>query len=274
MPDLSTRHVLVLGGGRGIGRALCETLLEGSARVAVLDRDADALGWAEGRAGATTAVLDMTDRAAVKAHFAQALRAGTVYDTAVIAAAIHGGCPAAAMQDAFIDRLLDVNLGAHMAFVRELLPVLCDGGRVIGISSNAAQIGIPMESAYAATKAGLERYYEALALELADRRVRPVIVQVGNVNTGFNETGNDYAPAAGGYTDATWAKVMEKIDSRHGMPPEEVARAIARLITAERPPLRALVGANAKKTYWATRLLGTGLALKLVGKLFGLDKPA
>lgn len=275
MAKISSQHVLVFGGARGIGRAVCEILLERGARVAVLDRDAGALDWVADRAGATGAVLDITDRAAVHGFFAERLREGTAYDAAVIAAAVHGACPAVAMQEAFVARMLDVNLGAHMLLVRDLVPCLARGGRLVGISSNAAQIGIPMESAYAASKAGLERFYEALDLELADRAIRPVIVQVGNVNTGFNETGNEYEPGAGdAYTDAVWRQVLEKIDSRHGMPPQAVAAAIVALLETSRPPLRALVGANAKKTYWATRLLGSKASLQLVGRLFGLNRAA
>lgn len=272
MTGLSDTRILVLGGAHGIGRALCERLLSEGARVDVLDSDGTALDWVAAAGDRAMALeLDMTDRPAVAAACAAYRSAGTRFDGVVIAAAIHGGCPASAMSDAFIARLLDVNLGAHMGFVRDILPCLKDGGRLIGISSNCAEVGIPMESAYAATKAGLERYYEALVLELADRRIRPMVVQVGNVNTGFNETGNDYAPAGASFTDDAYRKVIDKIDSRNGLPPADVAAAIARLITARKPPFRSLVGMNATKTFWARRLAGTEISLRLVGKLFGLD---
>ncbi len=267
MAEISGQRVLVLGGANGIGAALSRLLLTQGATVLVADRDAAALApLAE--AGALVTPLDMTDRAAVAAW---AREIAPPLDAVVVAAAIHGGCPAVAMADAFIDRLLDVNLGAHMAFVREILPRLRDGGRLIGISSNCAEIGIPMESAYAATKAGLERYYEALVIELADRAIRPMVVQVGNVNTGFNETGNVYTPAGAGYTDSAYATVIEKIDSRNGIPPDTVAAAIARLLTAKAPPFRSLVGMNAKKTFWARRLAGTEIALTLLRRTFGLQ---
>ena len=47
---------------------------------------------------------------------------------------------------------------------------------------------------YSASKAGLELFYESLSLELAYKQIKCSIVQPGNVNTGFNETGNDYEP--------------------------------------------------------------------------------
>ena len=266
--DLSGRRILVLGGARGIGRALCAQLHAAGATPEVLDRAADP-GAAD-----SVRILDMTDRAAVRAFCAEAAAAGRRFDAVVITAAIHGGCPAAAMSDAFIARLLDVNLGAHMGFVRDILPLVADGGRIVGISSNCAEIGIPMESAYAATKAGLERFYEALALETADRRLRPLVVQVGNVNTGFNETGNEYEPAGAGFTDTAYRQVIARIDSRHGLPPERVAAALVDLLARRNPPFRTLVGMNARKTFWARRLAGTGVALKLLARNFGLTVPA
>ena len=115
----------------------------------------------------------MINRPALAAARATFAEDGTRFDAVVIAAAIHGGCPAVAMSDAFVVRLLDVNLGAHTGFVRDILPCLKDGVRLIAICSNCAEVGTPMESAYAATKAGQKRYYEALVLELADRRPHP-----------------------------------------------------------------------------------------------------
>ncbi|NBB81887.1 MAG: SDR family NAD(P)-dependent oxidoreductase [Alphaproteobacteria bacterium] len=267
-PDLSDSRILVLGGARGIGKALCDRLRAAGADLEVLDREA---GPGEAEA---VRILDMTDRAAVRAFCDEAAAAGRRFDAVVITAAIHGGCPAAAMSDAFIARLLHVNLGAHMGFVRDVLPLVTDGGRIVGISSNCAEIGIPMESAYAATKAGLERFYEALALETADRRLRPLVVQVGNVNTGFNETGNDYQPSGEDFTDTAYRQVIARIDSRHGLPPDRVAAALVDLLARRNPPFRTLVGMNARKTFWARRLAGTGIALKLLARTFGLQAPA
>lgn len=272
LKPLEDQRVLVLGGASGIGRALCERLIAAESDLHILDRDAAKLGWADATGDrVSTRLVDMSDRAAVRALCEGYRSEDTHFDAVVVAAAIHGGAPAAAMEDAFIDRLLDVNLGSHMSFVREILPSVVDGGRIIGISSNCAEVGIPMESAYAATKAGLERYYEALAIEIADRGIRPLVVQVGNVNTGFNETGNDYVAQGDSYTDTAYRTVIEKIDSANGIPPAAVADALIGLLRARRPAFRSLVGMNAKKTYWARRLLGTEFSLRLVTKVFGLN---
>jgi NAD(P)-dependent dehydrogenase (short-subunit alcohol dehydrogenase family) len=131
-----------------------------------------------------------------------------------------------------------------------------------------------MEAVYAASKAAMERVYEALALEVAHRGIKPLVVQTGNVNTGFNETGNEYVPEDDGPVAETWRKVVGKIDSRNGIPPGRVADAVVRLLAARRPPFRTIVGANALKTYGARRLLGTYMSLRLVANVFGIRPPA
>ena len=131
-------------------------------------------------------------------------------DAVILSAAVHATYPAELMPDALIERVLDVNLAAHIKFLRDVLPLVKDGGRIVGLSSNCADIGIPMESLYAASKAGLERFYEALAVEIAYRRIRPIVIHPGNVNTGFNETGNDYRPTGNPFIDDGYRRVSRR----------------------------------------------------------------
>jgi NAD(P)-dependent dehydrogenase (short-subunit alcohol dehydrogenase family) len=214
----------------------------------------------------------MTDRNAVAEFFSAPRAAGDHFDFVIMSAAVHGACPIEAMKDEFVETVFRVNLIAHAQFLRDVLPQLNDGARIIGLSSNCAEIGIPMEAVYAATKAGMERIYEALAIEAAHRRIRPLVIQTGNVNTGFNETGNDYQPEGDGYVANAYRAVIDKIDSRNGISPVKVAEAAVRLLYAARPPFRTLVGSNAVKTYWAQRLLGTDLALRLVVGALGIRR--
>jgi len=48
--------------------------------------------------------------------------------------------------------------------------LMLPGGRIIGVSSIAAAVGIPMSSAYSASKAALESFYESLAIELRSKQ--------------------------------------------------------------------------------------------------------
>ena len=271
MADLAGSEVLVVGGARGIGRVTCRQLLAAGCSLTVADRDP--AGLAELRAEAADRVatigLDLADRVSVAAGLRSLHERGRALDAVILSAAVHATYPAELVPDALIDRVLEVNLAAHIRFLRDVLPLIKDRGRIVGISSNCADIGIPMESLYAASKAGLERFYEALAVEISYRGIRPILIHPGNVNTGFNETGNDYRPTGNPAIDDGYRRVVAAIDSRKGIAPEVVAGVILRALTAERPRFRYLVGANALKAHWAKRLLGTDLALRVMARFFG-----
>lgn len=271
MADLAGTDVLVVGGAKGIGRATCRHLLAENCRLAVADRDLPALADLEREAGQRVATvgLDLAEPASVASALTWLRERGGGLDSVIMSAAVHAAYPAELMPDALIERVVSVNLVAHIKFLRDVLPLVKDGGRIIGLSSNCADIGIPMEALYAASKAGLERFYEALAVEISDRKIRPIVIQPGNVNTGFNETGNDYPPTGNAFVDASYRRVVAAIDSRNGMDPDLVARTIVRALKSSRPRFRYLVGANALKAHWAKRLLGTGLALRVMARFFG-----
>lgn len=259
-----------MGGANGIGRLATRRLVAGGNRVVVADRDVAALAaLASAHGDVVTVAMDMVVRQSV----ADALRtvADTVgaLDAVVISAGVHHTYPIEFVPDQLIDRVLDVNLTSHIKLVRDVLPLIRDGGRIVGLSSVSAGIGIPMEGVYAASKAGLERIYEALSIEASYRRIRPVLIQPGNVNTGFNETGNDYTPRGVPYLDDGYARVLNATDSALGIDPEEVVNAIVKAIRVARPPVRYIVGTNAAKAHWANRLLGVDMALKVMAKLFG-----
>lgn len=271
MPSIAGQRVLIVGGANGIGREICRQLAPTECRLMVADKDSSALAALSSdlQGAVTTLDCDIADPASVAEALGRIEADAGKLDAVVVSAAVHGACPAEFMTDAFIDRVIGVNLVAHVKLVRDILPLVADGGRIIGLSSNCADIGIPMESLYAASKAGLERFYEALSIEISYRRIRPIVIHPGNVNTGFNETGNDYAPTGKPFVDDGYRRVIGAIDSRNGIDPEVVARAVVRALTSARPRFRYIAGMNAQKAHWAKRLLGTDLALRVMARFFG-----
>ena len=265
-------NILIVGGAKGIGKATCRELSSGDHRLFVADRDAGALAELSRdlAGGVETLAMDIADRPSVNAALRWVDENVGPLDAAVISAGVHHTYPIEFVPDELVDRILDINLNAHIKLVRDLIPRMKSGGKIVGVSSVSAGIGIPMEGVYAASKAGLERIYESLSVELSDREIKPVIVQPGNVNTGFNESGNDYTPRGNAYVDGVYRQVLKVTDSRYGIDPAVVARTIAQAIRADRPRVRYIVGSNALKAHWANRLLGLQGALKIMTKVLGL----
>lgn len=268
------KKVLIVGGGSGIGKALAEKLLKENYHITITDLSKTKLESVASLLRTTrpellsTISFDMTDRKATVEALNQ-IKPSDGFDCIVISAGAHSAFPVEYMTDDVIDRLIDVNLTAHVKLVRDVLPIIKDGGRIIGLSSIAAVLGIPMSSLYSASKAGLEGFYESLSTEVSYRNIKTILIQSGNVNTGFNETGNDYHPTGNAFIDKGYSRVLSSIDSSKGMNPEIVANVILKAIKSPVPQFCYVVGINALKAHWAKKVLGRGLALKVMAKYFG-----
>jgi NAD(P)-dependent dehydrogenase (short-subunit alcohol dehydrogenase family) len=259
--------VLIVGGARGIGLATVRALRAAGYDLIVWDRDAAAL--AALGAGIRTMRVDIAHRRTVGEALAMIRVQQGQLHAVVVVAGLHATYPGELMPDEVLEGVLDINFLAHARLVREAIPLLAPAGRIVGVSSIAATIGIPMSSAYSASKAALEKFYESLVAELRDRKITPVIIQPGNVKTGFNETGNTFADGSNPLLAANYRAVVERIHSRHGMPPEDVAAVICRAVAAKNPRFFYVVGCNAWRAYLATRLLGRNGALLLLMRYFG-----
>jgi NAD(P)-dependent dehydrogenase (short-subunit alcohol dehydrogenase family) len=259
--------VMIVGAAGGIGRAASTALARAGYLVLAADISAARLKELPDP-GIRTEVLDMCDRSAVRELAGRLSVEGARLAGLVVAAAVHSTHPAALLPDDLVDRVIDVNLVSHVKLVRDFLPLMAPGGTIVGVSSIAAIVGVPMSSLYSASKRGLEGFYESLRNEVRHDRIRVSVIQPGNVDTGFNETGNTYEPSGDGSVDAAYRTVVSRIDSRLGMPPARVARDIVRAITSRRPRFRYVTGMNAVKAWLALRLLGDDAALSLMALFF------
>ncbi len=278
MPGQLRRCVVLVGGAGGIGRSAAGLFRLGGWDILLADRDPAKLVDAvaslpPGPGSVSTLVLDMNDGEAVRRASEGMKSDGLRMRALVIVAAVHGTWPAELLPDSEIDRVMSTNLTSHMRLVRDLLPLLGEGSRLVGVSSIAASVGVPMSSLYSASKAGMEAFYECLATELSHRGIRVSVVRPGNVDTGFNETGNGFPGCGDPAVDLAYARVVSGIDSSLGMPPRRVADAVYRAATSRSPRFLYVVGMNALKAHWAVRILGKGLAVQLMARFFGLDGP-
>lgn len=189
------RTALVTGGSRGIGRATVRRLAadgftvgfsyatdRASAQEAVLGVEA-----AGGRAFAFQAELgghgDAVRTWAAFEEAADAQGIATGVDVLVNNAAVGGVSPLSSLQEDEFDRTFAANVRAPLFLIREGLTRLRDGGRIINVSSLAAQVATPPMITYAASKAALENITLTLAKELGARGITVNAVRPGTVRT-------------------------------------------------------------------------------------------
>jgi NAD(P)-dependent dehydrogenase (short-subunit alcohol dehydrogenase family) len=103
------------------------------------------------------------------------------------------------LDQATVELVMRVNYLAPVQLMLALLPHLLgrDNARIVNVSSVAATLSSPGESAYDASKAALAVFSEAMAVDLWDTTLKVLVVYPGVVDTPlFSIPGNDPLPDA------------------------------------------------------------------------------
>lgn len=153
----------VTGAGSGMGRLLAQRLARRGVQVTAVDRDAAGLESLAAEPSVTTAVLDVTDEAAV----ADAV-GSTPWDHVVTAAGIGHTGSVGTTSAATHRRLMEVNYLGTVHVVTAALPALraANAGRLTIFASLAGWVPAAEHGPYGATKAALVLWAEALRREL------------------------------------------------------------------------------------------------------------
>lgn len=129
-------------------------------------------------------------------------------------------------------RQLDVNFFGMVRMCHAVLPSMrkAGAGRIVNLSSVAAPVAIPFQAYYSASKAAVNTYTQALAIELRGSGITVCAVMPGDIRTGFTAArekqvlGDD---VYGGRIARSVAK-MER-DEETGMDPAKAGACIARI---------------------------------------------
>jgi len=238
MPRFEGRRAIVTGGAQGIGAAIALRLASEGAAVAILDRDADAVGAAAEEltarvpsSGSVTGyACDVTDAARATAVIDDWADRGGL-DVLVNNAGITRDNLLFRMTRADWDEVLAVNLTAMFTCTQaaQAHMVRQRRGRIVNLSSRSA-LGARGQANYAAAKAGVQGFTAALAIELG-----PFGIAVNAVAPGFIATAMTAATAQrqGRTVAAQHDEVAARTPlGRVGLP-EEVAAVVAFLASED-----------------------------------------
>jgi len=173
------RTALVTGGSGGIGKGCAAKLCELGYDVVLTARREDPLRAAAEEIGARYVVADVSD----PAGFSAAVSTFETIDLVVHAAGVLGGTYARKQTFEQWRTIMSANLDSCFVVTAAVLPRMRAGSRLVFISSSAAHEPMPGRTAYSASKAGMNAFARALALEVDRDGISVHIVTPGPVET-------------------------------------------------------------------------------------------
>ena len=207
----SPRLAVVTGASSGIGEQIARELARRGRHVTLVARSADRLtalaaeiAAAGGRADALP--LDLADRGARAGLSEQLAALGLVVDVLVNNAGLSTFGPVVASTPEAELNMIEVDVAAVADLCTRFVPGMIERGRgsILNVASTAAFQPLPGQAGYAAAKAFVLAYTQALAGELRGTGVSATALCPGPVHTGFATNAGIPAEAA----EAALPKVM------------------------------------------------------------------
>lgn len=218
---LDGKVAIVTGAGRGLGRAMAESLAEAGVAVTVASRSAgeleDLVVEIERNGGRALACpTDITDVAAVDHLIEATLEAFGHIDIIVNNSGIVATVPLVKQSPEDWDAVISTNLRGTFLLMRAAGPhLIAQGhGKVINIASNFALQGVANHGAYSASKAGVIGLTQSAAIEWARANV-----QVNAIAPGYFATPLNAEMRA---DEDTLAKVVRAVPARRMGQPKEL----------------------------------------------------
>lgn len=228
---LEGRTALITGGYGGLGDAIARALGRAGARVVINGRDAARCAQAVRTLGdsgiqALAAPFDVADEKAVAGAVAALQAQGVTVDTLVVNAGVQHRSPIVDMSLAQWQALMNVHVNGAFNCVRAFLPGMIEKGygRILLMSSIAAQETMPNIAAYASAKGAISAFTRAVAVEYGGKGITANALAPGFVRTAFTRALQDNPEFQQFLTTAVplgrWAE------------PEEIAPAVVFLASA------------------------------------------
>lgn len=252
-----TRHVLVTGASRGLGRDMTRALADDGFTVfAGVRSPGDLDRLAAVSPNVVPVRLDVTDADQIaEAARAVSLRTDRL-DGLVNNAGVFLIGPLEQLPEADLIETFRVNVFGVVSVTRAFLPLVRRAnGRVVLVSSMNGRLSAPGISAYAASKFALTGLADAMRVELKPWGVRTILVEPGALATDIRVRGLErweswqvelppderelYAPLL-----ARWKAMLDGLESVAGSPDHAVS-AVREALTSPSPRTRYVAAANA-----------------------------
>ena len=248
------------GASTGIGYATVRRLAAGGWQVWGGVRSSSDSLQIERLDGVSSLRIDVTDDEQTKTAFGEVAdsRGRLGLDLLVVNAGVLVGGPLEYVTPKEWRRQFDVNVVGVASSIRCALPMLrlSNDPRIVVVGSINSRVGVPLLSPYAASKHALVGLLSSLRRELGPTGPRVTLIEPGAVQTPLWDKAREASlqinrdlPAAGRREyDGFIQKAVENLtgSTSSGLSPDRVAVVVEKCVARRNPPLRRLVGVDAR----------------------------
>jgi 3-oxoacyl-[acyl-carrier protein] reductase len=170
--------IIVTGASKGLGRAICQRLIENGRDVLGLARDVDGIPF-------PAMSCDVSSYDSVRVVSRKLKKDGANVEGLVNAAGVASMNLAVTTPPSVVQKIVNTNLLGTIYCCQLFAPLMLRNkkGSIINFSTIAVALGLKGESIYAASKAGIEGFTRSFAREMADFNVRVNCIAPGPIDT-------------------------------------------------------------------------------------------
>ena len=186
----TNKVVWITGASSGIGEALAYEFARAGARLVLSGRNKQELlrvnkSCTDIGAEGFVCPLDLSDTSSILQATAQVRSQFGKVDYLINNGGISQRSTIMETQLEVDRRIMEVNYFGSITITKSVLPLMIEngGGHVIVISSIAGKFGVPVRSAYCASKHALQGFFDTLRLELENKNIKVTIVCPGRIKT-------------------------------------------------------------------------------------------
>lgn len=151
-----------------------------------------------------------------------------------------------------IKEQFETNFFGAIRVIHAVIPTMRKqrAGTIVNVSSLVGRVGLPLSSAYVATKFALEGLTESVRYELSQFGINVILIEPGVIKTNFIENlkTSTVSESKSNYADLneSISKRFETMMANSSTSPKIVAESILNAVTSENPKLRYIVGEDAQ----------------------------
>ncbi|UCJ13792.1 MAG: SDR family oxidoreductase [Phormidium sp. PBR-2020] len=279
------KSVFISGASSGIGQACAIYLSEMGYQVFAGVRkqdDVEKLKYESGNE-IIPIVLDLTDENSIReaAKMTQHLSESCPLVGAINNAGIVVAGPLECIPISEFRQQLEVNVIGQLSLIQAFLPLLRrTQGRIVNIGSDYGRVASPILGPYCASKFALKALTDSLRMEVKAWGISVSIVEIGTINTPiWDKSIRSNEKIWDNFTDESkklYSFMLQAVKDKagelgkNGLPPESVAKVVAKILEARKPKARYIVGLDSRLNILMSKFVPDRLLDRLIMLYLGL----